>query len=436
MLTRTQKKMYFAFYKLGLNPRPHQEEEILSYHNNPQEGRFLLFAMRMGKSAMAAAMAYGRGETTAVICPRQVVKMWKGIFETLGMDASVSTYAMCKKELGNSSYGTLILDEIHVIRSVGKKSENLKNVMSVASKTNYILGLTGTIMDMNESELYYPCKLIGLNNILPEPNIYHFYQNWCFNTSRSDDYRNWVMREEMKPIFKERLMKYASYKAMEGRPPRVFVHSYSVAKVEVLSSQVMLGVPLPLENFEEPPEGWNKAIRNQKALQLTSGFIIDQDATVHSVQDIDKCDKFVQLKYILRSNDKDSVIFYRYTEEKERLKRLLYFLGMRCFSVDEWLRQQSGEAGRKILVAHPLNGGVGLNLSSFQQLIFLTESESGILAAQAKARLSVYGQDSEEKSIIYLLPNSGAGVKLRKRLETKEKVVENFFKNQVMGRQQ
>ena len=435
-MKREQKKMLRAFANCGLRPFPHQRKLIEEWPQYPDEGLFLAWSMRLGKTEMASAIAYARtygwDAVTCVICPLQVINNWKVVLEKMGVKPFfVATYGTCKDVFRFEKIDTLILDEIHCVRSKGSQSKNLKNVMHVAAKANYVLGLSGTMFDMDEGELYYPCKIVALDNIFPEPNRTKFYRNWCFNNSNSSKYTDYKMFPHKKKVFKKKLMPFVSFKEMEAKPPSIAVAMYCIRDTAKIRNAVLKGEPLNMLNnmdFSEPPEGWSKAIRNQKALQLTSGFILDQDKRVHIVNPYVYCDKFIQLSKILSANDKDSVIFYRYQYESDCIHALLKERGILSFSLDDWTRQKEEITERKILVLHPLNGGVGLNLSEFQQLIYLTESDSGILAAQSKARLSVYGQDADRKTILYLLPNSGYGLELRQRLEKKEKIVTDFFK--------
>lgn len=429
-IRQLQSRMRLSFMYMGLTPRPPQKKFIDNVAKYDAEGAILAWPMRTGKTAVACALAYARQGNVVALCPKQVIPTWEqSLTDARVGDFKVYSYGQAHHAWWDyASIDTLILDEIHCIRSKGKKTKTLSSVVKLASLTKYCLGLSGTIMDIDPYELFYICKVVALDNILNEPNRSKFYANRCVDISRSAKFPAWRMRQGHLGPFKRAFMKYTDHCEMSGRPPKTMVVEYGLGpRIVDLQAKILKGGALGIPGFKMPPEGWSKAIRNQKWLQLTSGFLLDEEATAFTVLIHRYNQKFEKLREVLLSDDTDTVLYYRYRFEEKILREITEELGIDTYGVDNW---EEGEVSkeRKALILHPLNGGVGLNLSSYGQIIYVTESTSGILAAQSKERLSVYGENCEEKRILYLLPQSGYGKTLRKLLEEKEKSVINFFK--------
>ena len=375
-----------------------------------------------------------------IVCPKQVMPVWRLEFERTGMmmngiyilpDSKLSfkekdakdgqnRLRALRNELGQN-WETIIVDEIHRFRYYKKRYRMLK---WLSKNAEFLLGLTGTPFDKSLYEMYYPMQWLSRETFWGDgaeiTSKDAFHKVYCELTNPGRPHPDWQIKPELYDTVTEQLKLHGSI-FRSGKVP-VPVHekvAYPLSKaqrriIEIVISGTPIGLP---ERMADVVSEAAKAIRNNKCTQLYSGFFLDDGEVIGRVPTW----KWWVLLSKVRRLGARTLIWYRYTEESNLiLKFLTTYLPQ--YVVEKFTTENldAFKAGQvDILLCHPASAGAGVNISHAQASIFVSHNPKMIDNIQAFFRISQYG-DETAKTVYHLVANHRLDKENHKKMLAKE----------------
>ena len=392
----------------------------------------LLWPMRLGKSLPPLIVSDVRKSDVLVITTAKGVVGWEKCKSMCGWDINIkiiSTGKIKQKSFDPDALGfyyeTIILDEIQQYRS---NSNQFKAAKKLRQKAKYCYGLTGTIIDKDFAEIFYPQLLLDKGEL--------------FGTSRGDflaafcrrvrpyskkDFSFEIIPDYLEPV-KESVFKTADrVQNRDMLAPTKHIAYYSLTKEQEsflvdLTRRKSLGLPaIDSENVLLEAAG-----KQNKIAQVLSGFYIREDKSIYSLKEAKRACLYAVLCELLFETEKKIVIWYRYREEIQLITRAVQSLSESGLDIEtelfiysnknmELFRQHDGSA---IIVANPRSAGAGVDFSFVDLAIYYSESWSGIDSAQSEARMGVY-KGTQRKKIYYLLAKEPIAEQFHKLIDKK-----------------
>ena len=107
----------------------------------------------LGKTIVGTAIAAASQERTLILCPKNLVKMWKQYVEIYELHARVVSISMVTKELPEMKhYGVVLVDESHNLRhSTTQAYEAVRNY--IQENGSKVILLTATMLNANEMDI-------------------------------------------------------------------------------------------------------------------------------------------------------------------------------------------------------------------------------------------------------------------------------------------
>ena len=101
-----------------------------------------------------------------IICPPAVMPVWRKelkLFPNIADKFTILSQGKFSRSKVSAeiSFECLIIDEIHNFRALYKDSNRVKSVEDLADRCDYVIGLTGTLADKDNIELYNVIKILG-----------------------------------------------------------------------------------------------------------------------------------------------------------------------------------------------------------------------------------------------------------------------------------
>jgi SNF2 family DNA or RNA helicase len=163
----------------------------------------------------------------------------------------------------------------------------------------------------------------------------------------------------------------------------------------------------------------NVAAGLSKAAQVCNGAVYDADRKVERVHDL----KLEALDDILRSTDRGVLLFYQFIHDRDRLVERL---GNRCCRIDERAAWEAGEC--KVLIAHPQEAAVGLNLQKAgHTVVWFGVTYNAWLYKQGNARVHRVGNESPTVVIHRILARHWVETSMLAALEGKCDLIETIM---------
>ena len=382
-------------------------------------GYFLLaMTMRARKTRTVLGIIQGYGsKSNIVVCPPKVIDVWKKEIEAVGMDlddfAIVSSSMLSRKEIV-SPCTFLIIDEIHNFRDNSKRS---KSILATAKKAQYVIGMTGTLFDKDELELYRPLKILGkgVERGLVFSNEVRWRDRWGECENPYAKFPSYNLKPSKKSSFYDELKKFCFiHNPGKVKQPDLVSYRYDLLDIqkkliEVVKNRVDLRYRGDIVYARKGPSDVNNTV-----YQICSGFIYEDDKVLKV--DTLKWRALRDLVDGITGEDKDVkfLLWYRYTQERNMLLKMFPNVGV--FPDDVGFSP-------RFLVCHPRSAGAGVDLSEYGVGIYCGMSPEFVNMKQSEFRIA--GQDGVEKKNYVLV--SSAELRAFNSWRKKEKSYNEFY---------
>lgn len=162
--------------------------------------------------------------------------------------------------------------------------------------------------------------------------------------------------------------------------------------------------------------------------QIASGFITDEDGTVHEL----KTEKLTILKELLESLNKKTVIFAEFKYSIKRIREVLDKMKIKYVVLDGdqqdkkiWRKFQSDES-IQVIVCQYQSGSTGIDLYASDTIIYYEPTQRSTLLEQSRDRIHRRGQN-QKCSYIHILTKGTIEVSMYRALSNFEDFNERLF---------
>jgi len=297
------------------------------------------------------------------------------------------------------NFDCLICDEIHRLKA--RNSIQTKLAYRIARHVKNVIMMTGTPIDKTELDLWSEYFVLDDGQSLGRSYwrfVDEFFEKIWFNRGRG--FFNWKIkanaRECLLQKLEERTLRYAAHECVD-LPEKIYQKRYVQMSKEQqkLYKEVKKGIKTETDNQEV--KIFETSAKSHKLLQIPSGFILKEDGSVIKIKG--SIPKLEELLNILVEIDGQVIVFHRYVEEGRMIESLLKKKKIRFRSArgeiknkDKQIMDFKENESIKVLVAHPVSGGVGQNLQNARAVIFYSNDYSSIVRQQAEGRIYRFGQ--------------------------------------------
>ena len=364
-----------------------------------------------GKTMIALTYIYdgmieGRIDDALVVCPASLVPSWRLAIERMrefgysDFDVeimknivSISSYQMIWKRYvqgGRRRYGlresvdrhwdVIVVDESH--RLGDPSSVQTKMMLKLADHSDKRFIMIGTPDSTRYIKLYGQLRFL-------DPDIWHSYKEF-------DERYVWTKDLYRKPI------RYDT-EALEDLKKR---YGTVVRLRECFDMPTSTDVDMPIDLGA--PDVYDDMIHYRtdrygistdaagvgvmKALQICSGFYLDDNGTAHTV----KCGKNDALATIIEGTDDKIVVFAHYRESINSICAMLERMKVSYLRFDGTVKEPVWQTFQKddtrVFVTQYQRGSEGIDLFASCRMVFYEPTTSAVLLEQAKARIMRKGQ--------------------------------------------
>lgn len=328
-------------------------------------------------------------------------------------------------------YDCIIWDESHHCKSGSMQSRISCELGKFAKKR---LMLTGTPVAKDIRDLFWEFLILDQGKTLGsnEFEFLHTYMNRIEFKTRKRVYYDWVpkkgAKDEILKLISEKCIRYDASECCDL--PELIIENrhieYSDEQKELIHNVV--------DGLKEELKVGNLTIKNienrsQKLCQIGSGFIL-QEGKVEHLKSNPKLDELIDL--IETEISGKSIVFHNFVEEGREIEEGLRKAKIKFRSVrgeiKDKLKQiddfQNDETVR-VLVAHPLSSGEGLNLQIANVIIFYNFSGMGVIQyRQCTGRIHRSGQTQRCTAVHLIMVDQKA-----KTESLDEKIIERLLEN-------
>ncbi len=296
-------------------------------------------------------------------------------------------------------FDLLVIDESSKFKRV--KTERFALMKKITKKSRQVLLLTGTPLPKDYLELFAP--IYYLDGGARFGSSFYSYRKKYFYASKRDyktnDVYEWGITNQNKEIINN-LIKDLCLTLPTSDSSASKIVSNVVMDKNAYDSYSSFKREFMLELEENKSIAINAAVLVGKLLQVAGGAVYGEDDKVIHIHNA-KIDKLLDL---IKSTSDNIILFYHYKHHLDLIKKALkennvnYRVLQTKNSQDDW-----NKGLIKVLLAHPVSCGYGLNLQfGGNVIIWFTLPFSLEIYQQANARLDRQGQTKQVK-IYHLL---------------------------------
>lgn len=304
-----------------------------------------------------------------------------------------------------NSFDLLIIDEVHKVKN--PKTSIYQNLKALVRNANYKLGITGTPVSKNESEV------IPLFSLFNSSMSKTFLMNYFFEIEDYSFSNNWnavpILREDKRNEWLEFINTYA----------------YQIKKEEVLSWVIPpKEETIYLEFSKEQRQVYNECLidfqlnRNinneiEQLGEVIAQMIRLRQITIHPMLINNSCDSVKEqwiLKYLQDNPNEKVIIFSTFTSYLEMLyDKLSLMYNYKCLKITGKVKNKTkiseefNNTDTNILLANIQAGSKGLTLDSADTLIFLDKDWKPDENKQAQERLTATTKERVKQQKIFNL---------------------------------
>ena len=421
-------------------PLPHQKEQMRFLMDRWDEGWGVLVAqMRTRKTSTIlyflewVRMSKMNAPSILVVCPPKVIPVWEDMkkhFVVGHFITVLSSGALSSKDgpfKGEKpKFDILVLDELHQYRAY---SNRYKRLRKLAKEAVYMVGMTGTPIDQDVAEFFYPLTLLSKGGFFGTQSRELFRRTYCYQINPGLTHSPWKMRPEAEEALVGELRKVAHFYDGKDKitPPECEKAAYDitweqtdwaqriVGETPIRERVTVKGVETPMMELqaEMPPHA-----RKDKRRQIESGFLLHDGEVVKRFG----TNKWGRLQLLLTHCEGQVLVWYRYIEEK---REILEITGKKAeFTPKNFEAFKRGES--RFMVAHPRAAGAGLDFSCADTAIFVTPNPSNVDVQQALYRLCTVS-GSKNKKVYFMVAASPGGREDYRRMTEKFRVTEQLY---------
>lgn len=285
------------------------------------------------------------------------------------------------------NFDGIVVDESSTMKS--SRSQVGKAIVRLSQHVEYMYLLSGTPAPNGMYEYYRQLQALDFYSV---PSSYTQFKREFFDDISYSDFEKLVIRADKKQELEDIIEKRAIYVDKKD----VFEMSKSYTKLvtfempdELKAHYKTMAKKMYTEIKDETILAANAAVKVNKLRQISSGFLFNEDAEVHSISPY----RFKVLQGLLKQiGDKQAIIFINYIEEVNQLKAILgdkagYIYGGTSI-VDKEESIAKFKAGKlKYLVANPISMSFGVTLTCCNIIIYFSLLFSYEAFAQSKDRI-------------------------------------------------
>lgn len=297
-------------------------------------------------------------------------------------------------------FDLLVIDESTKFKNTDTK--RFKIMKKISANSRQVLLLTGTPLPKDYLELYAPIyyldKGLRLGKSMSSYKQKYFYP-LKYNYSNARIVYEWGITNQNKEIINN-LIKDLCLTLPTSDSSASKIVSNVVMDKNAYDSYSLFKREFMLELDENKSVATNAAVLVGKLLQVAGGAVYGDDDKVIHIHNA-KIDKLLEL---IKSTNDNIILFYHYKHHLDLIKKALkennvnYRVLKSKNSQDDW-----NKGLIKVLLAHPVSCGYGLNLQfGGNVIIWFTLPFSLEIYQQANARLDRQGQTKQVK-IYHLL---------------------------------
>lgn len=315
-------------------------------------------------------------------------------------------------------FDCIVIDELSNFKAWS--SQRFKSLKRVRAATKRVIGLTGTPRPNGDLDLWAQLFLID-SGVRLGRTITEYKSKYFFRPNPYMPYK-WLPKPNSDEKIQQNISDVCISIDYQNQPPRP-VDRIVTLSPDQMSTYKRFEREMVLNVEGKTITASSRAIVLNKLLQFANGAIYDDEREVQSIHSA-KIEALEEL--IEEANGSPVLVFYQYTHDRDRIFESLKDYQPRLLNsqidCDDW-----NEGKIKVMLAHPLNCGYGLNLQHGGHLIVwfsLTWSQEQY--EQANARLHRTGQ--KESVIIHRLITKGTADELvTEVLENKHSGQEELF---------
>lgn len=344
------------------------------------------------------------------------------------------------KLIQSKQFGCIIIDESH--RAKEFKSIQSQILYKLSQTTQKTIMLTGTPYGSDMSDFWSEFMVLDQGDTLGQS--WGLFMNEYFNryqiTVHGHNIDQWSIkkdaREEILEKIGPRVIRYSTEECIDLPPV-----TYSIRYVNFSEKQKELYTKILADMKIELEEGKikinNIVNKSLKLLQLSSGFLIKGD----QVSYLKSNPKLKDLMDILSEVEDKAIVFHHFVAEGHMIEKKLKSKGIKFASMRGEIKDKPAEYKKfvedptvRVLIAHPLTGGEGLNLQVANVIIFFSQIGGGaITRTQTEGRIVRAGQERPCVIIDLLARNvlskeESIDEKIHKASKDKKEVAENLLR--------
>lgn len=312
-------------------------------------------------------------------------------------------------------FDCLVIDELSNFKDWS--SQRFKALKKIRSASKRVIGLTGTPRPNSDLDLWAQIYLLDGGERLGR-TITGYKQKYFIQPNTYMPYK-WEAKPGASLEIQQRISDICLSMTAEeylNLPALTVVERDVALPVDLQRSYREFEREMVLSIGDETITAPSRAIVLNKLLQFANGAIYGEDRKVHAIHNA----KIEALKELIEeANGQSVLVFYNFRHDLERIKTALKEYDLKELrsseDVDAW-----NEGRVKILLAHPMSCGYGLNLQTGGHLIVwfsLTWSQEQY--EQANARLHRQGQ-KEPVVVHHLIAKGTADELVLSALEKKQ----------------
>ena len=395
-------KEYNEKYRL---PEQARDEELIMKHKH----HILCYEPGKGKSYPAIhcmveinKLKQGKAKVLIMSDATCIKDMWKAEIMPQGimpketyMVTDRTAIGAVKDALVKTKWDLIICDECQSLRSgvTRAKSKYAKLVYALTKRTEYVIGMTGTIAGNNNIEPF--CVLHNLNVAgMGEINCHAFKTKYCVNELQYGPFGAFEKPVRLNEAGEQLMAKayqsgcsFWDYDDNDNMPPIDVQYKKFIVPSTKTYENALEGI-LQCGEFESTVL---KAIAMQKAQQALNGFIYyDENAVRNTFQ----VPEFVnpKLKFVVNECKQDrQLIAYRFQEDGYYIKLELEKAGIKyCENITEF--KTRSESGEYLMLVIQCSRGKAVNLQVCQNIIYYSGDFSFISYKQMIHRCWRRGQ--------------------------------------------
>lgn len=419
-------------------PEQQRDEELIMKHKH----HILCYEPGKGKSYPAIhcmleinKLKKGKAKVLIMSDATCIRDMWKAEIVPQGilpketyMVTDRTAIGAVKDALVKTNWDLIICDECQSLRSgvTRAKSKYAKLVYALTKRTEYVIGMTGTIAGNNNIEPF--CVLHNLNVAgMGSINCHAFKTKYCKNQLQYGPFGAFekpvCLNEAGEQLMAEAYRAGCSfwdYDENDEMPPMdVQIKKFTVPSTKTYEN-ALEGI-LQCGEFESTVL---KAIAMQKAQQALNGFVYYDENAIRNTFQVPEFEN-PKLKYVVEQAKLDrQIITYRFQEDGYYIKKALDDANIKyCENITEYKTRSS--RGEYLMLVIQCSRGKAANLQVCQNIIYYTGDFSFINYKQMIHRCWRRGQ-SKPCKVTFLANETGDKYKVEEKiwnaLQTKQSI--------------